>query len=94
MPNRFNLSQNYPNPFNPITTINYSIPELSTKNYSNVLLTVYNMLGSKVEVLVDERKEAGEYQVKFNAVNFSSGICFYTLKAGSFEKTRKMILLR
>ncbi|MFO7527071.1 MAG: YCF48-related protein [Ignavibacteriaceae bacterium] len=85
----FELYQNYPNPFNPSTTISYQIPE-----ESNVSLKVYNLLGSEVAVLVNEEKPAGIYEVEFISDNLSSGIYFYTLNAGNFIKTKKMILLR
>ncbi len=89
IPTDYTLSQNYPNPFNPATTIKYSVPELS-----NVKLTVYNTIGEVVEVLVDREQANGVYTVEFNAKDLSSGIYLYTLKAGSFSETRKMILMK
>ena len=87
------LEQNYPNPFNPSTTIKYSIPVAG-----KVTLTLYNLLGSEVSVLVNEQQEAGNHSVQFSTedlgANLGSGIYFYTLKSGSFTHTRKMILLR
>jgi Secretion system C-terminal sorting domain len=89
-PNQFNLSQNYPNPFNPSTIINY---ELRIMN--EVKLVVYDVLGREVKTLVDKTQQAGKYKVTFNATGFASGVYYYKLKAGkSFEKTRKMLLLR
>ncbi len=85
----FELAQNYPNPFNPETTIKYAIP-----NSGKVLLKVYNVLGKEVITLVNEVKEAGEYEVQFNAGELSSGVYFYKIEAGEFSKIRKMILLR
>ena len=85
----FSLEQNYPNPFNPTTTISYSIP-----SDSQVHLTVYDMLGREVMVLVDERKEPGNYSVIFDARNYASGIYLYRLKAGSYVKTQKMLMLK
>lgn len=87
------LEQNYPNPFNPSTTINYSIAE-----GEHVNLTVYNLLGSEVTVLVNEQQEAGRHTVEFSTEKLEqklgSGIYLYTLKAGSFVQTRKMIVLK
>jgi hypothetical protein len=92
----FCLYQNYPNPFNPSTTISYTIPS-STEYYSvlqNVTLKVYDILGREVATLVNENKPAGMYNVKCIMNNASSGVYFYTLKAGAFTETKKMILLR
>lgn len=89
IPTTFTLKQNYPNPFNPITIINY---QLSSK--SSVTLKVFDILGNEVETLVQEEKDAGYYQVSFDASSLSSGIYFYMLKADNFVQTRKMILLK
>ncbi len=98
LPKKFALSQNYPNPFNPTTTISYSIPNSSVKagNQSavNVALTVYNALGEKVATLVNKAQAPGNYTVQFKATNLPSGIYFYTLNAGNFTQTKKMILLK
>lgn len=89
----FSLEQNYPNPFNPSTVINYSIPIAG-----QVKLTVYNLLGSEVAVLVNENKEAGNYSVEFSTENLKnnlgSGVYIYTLKSGSFTQTRKMVVIK
>ena len=89
----YSLEQNYPNPFNPNTSITYSIPSAGYVN-----LTVYNLLGSEIAVLVDGYKEAGIHQVDFASdkidKNIGSGIYIYTMKAGNFVQTRKMILLK
>jgi photosystem II stability/assembly factor-like uncharacterized protein len=86
---KYHLSQNYPNPFNPVTTIKFSVPEISY-----VTFKVYDMLGKEITALVNEEKPAGSYEVKFDGSNLSSGIYFYQLKAGSFIQTKKMILLK
>lgn len=83
------LEQNYPNPFNPSTTIKFGIPE---KN--NVVVKIYNSLGSEIATLVNEVREAGSYEIQFNANNFSSGIYYYKIIAGNFVETKKMILLK
>ncbi len=88
-PSEFALWQNYPNPFNPTTTIKFDLPQ-STE----VRLIVFDLLGREVSALVNERREAGYHQVTFNASGLSSGIYFYTLHAGDFMQTRKLLLLR
>jgi hypothetical protein len=85
----YNLLQNYPNPFNPTTFINYSL-----EKSEHVELTIYNQVGQKVEQLVNGIKTAGQHNVVFEAKEFPSGIYFYRLKAGSFEQTKKMILMK
>jgi hypothetical protein len=88
-PSTFTLEQNYPNPFNPTTTIKYSIP------FSEfVTLKVYDVLGNEVATLVDEQKLAGSYEIVFNATNLSSGMYLYTLKAGGYTQTKKLILMK
>jgi hypothetical protein len=87
--NTFNLLQNYPNPFNPNTKIVYTIPK-----DDKVLLTVYNILGSKVASLVNEYKPAGSYEVQFNGSNFSSGVYFYKLEAGRYTQIKKMMIIK
>jgi len=88
-PAEFKLSQNYPNPFNPSTTIRFSIPEAE-----NVVLKIYDIIGNETVTLTDERLSAGNYNINFNASDLSSGIYFYSLDAGSFGATKKMILLK
>ncbi len=85
----FNLSQNYPNPFNPTTKINFSIP-----NSDYVSLRVYDMLGREVKVLVNENLTAGEYQADFNAKGLSSGMYYYSLRAGEYVDVKKMVLVK
>ena len=85
----FELFQNYPNPFNPTTTIKY---ELSKE--SEVQLIIYNLLGEKVAELVNAFQKEGMYEVEWNANYFSSGIYFYSIKAGEFSNTKKLVLLR
>ena len=88
-PNKFQLSQNYPNPFNPSTRISWQLP---IGNWQT--LKVYDVLGNQIAILVDEYKPAGEYEVNFNAKGLVSGIYYYTLTAGNFTATRKMLLLK
>jgi len=89
VPNRFSLSQNYPNPFNPVTDIKFDIAAAT-----NVKLTVMNMLGQEVEVLVNQNLSAGTYKADWNASNYPSGIYFYKLEAGDFVDVKKMILVK
>ena len=90
----YNLMQNYPNPFNPTTTIKYAIPNNSKSEMLNVKLIVYNILGSEVATLVNQRQSSGNYSVTFDASNLTSGIYFYRLQNGSFVETKKMVLLK
>ncbi len=83
------LDQNFPNPFNPETVTRFALPFAG-----NVDITVYNSLGQKVITLFNGQREAGYHQVTFNAANFPSGSYIYTIKAGNFTATRKMILMK
>jgi minor extracellular serine protease Vpr len=89
VPSVFVLHQNYPNPFNPSTKIAFSLPERN-----HVSLKIYNVLGEEIATPVDEVMNAGEYSVTFNAAHLASGIYFYTLTAGTFSQTKKMLFLR
>ena len=89
IPDGFVLNQNYPNPFNPSTQISYSIA-----GDAFVSLKVYDFLGEEVNVLVSEYKPAGVYKVEFDASNLPSGTYFYTLKAGEFLSSKKMMLIK
>jgi hypothetical protein len=89
IPDKFQISQNFPNPFNPVTTIKYAIPF-----DSDVSIKVYNMLGKEVANLVSGDKQAGYYQVSFDASNIASGIYFYRIIAGDFIKTYKMVIVK
>lgn len=87
LPHNYSLSQNYPNPFNPSTQINFSIPV-----DSKVTIKVYDITGKEAAVLINEEMPAGYHTSTFNAAGLSSGIYFYTITAGEFKKTLKMIL--
>jgi hypothetical protein len=89
IPSGYVIGQNYPNPFNPSTKIEYQVPTSGL-----VTLKVYNVLGKEVATLVNAQRSAGKYVVDFNARGLTSGIYFYTIKSGSFNETRKMILLK
>ena len=89
IPEKYNLGQNYPNPFNPVTKIQFEIPESGF-----VSLTVYDMLGREVAVLVNDYETAGTYVVDFDGSNFSSGLYYYRIETGGYAEVRKMILLK
>ena len=89
MPQEFVLYQNFPNPFNPTTTIGFGIPEKG-----NVRLSVLNILGEEIRVLLNEEKEAGYHSIDFNASDLPSAVYFYRIQAGNFIDTKKMILLK
>jgi hypothetical protein len=88
-PLTFKMEQNYPNPFNPSTKIQYTIPEASVVN-----LKIYNILGSQVKELLNERQSAGTHLATFNATDLPSGIYIAKLTAGTYTKTIKMTLLK
>ena len=87
LPKEFRLYNNFPNPFNPETTIKYDLPEAA-----HVKIEVFNTLGQRIKILIDQNQQAGRYNVKFSAAEFSSGLYFYRIKAGKYYKVQKMIL--
>ena len=89
IPKEFALTQNYPNPFNPTTVIGYMLPRSS-----NVKLIVYDMLGREIKTLVNEFKQAGSYNVSFDASSLASGVYFYRINAGDFTDVKKMMLVK
>ncbi len=88
-PESFKLYQNYPNPFNPVTNIKFDIAE-----ESNVKLSVYDISGKEVGVLIDNKMNAGSYEVSFSSRNLASGIYFFSLNTGSYSEIRKMMLIK
>ena len=94
LPGSFALHQNYPNPFNPVTNLNYDLPEDAIVN-----ITVFDMMGKVVRTLVSGSQSAGYRTIQWNAANdngqpVSAGLYIYTIHAGDFNQTRKMILLK
>ncbi|UCE66429.1 MAG: right-handed parallel beta-helix repeat-containing protein [Candidatus Zixiibacteriota bacterium] len=88
-PEEFMLLQNYPNPFNAQTTIRFVLRESQ-----NVQLTIYDLLGRRVETLIDEYRQAGVHAVMFDASGISSGVYFYRLEVGDRIETKRMVLLK
>ena len=95
---RYILYQNYPNPFNPVTTIGFRVPGSNSRNPEPgtraLRLSVYDLLGREVAVLVSDMRDAGTYTAKWDASDRSSGLYFYRLEAGSFSETQKMIFAK
>jgi len=89
IPSELVLLQNYPNPFNPATTIGYYLPERTI-----VKLTVYDLLGQTVKILLDQEISAGNHTITFDASNLTGGTYFYQLQAGDYLETKKMSLLK
>jgi hypothetical protein len=89
IPNGFVLNQNYPNPFNPSTRISYSV---ASEEF--VSIKVHDFIGREVSTLINETKSAGNYEVVFDASDLPSGTYFYTLRAGEFISTKKMMLIK
>ncbi len=89
IPDEYSLSQNYPNPFNPSTVINYQLPVASY-----VKLSIFDVLGQNVSIIVNKSQNAGNHNIEWNAANYPSGVYFYQIEAGSFSSIRKMILIK
>ena len=83
------MGQNYPNPFNPTTNINYTIDQAGL-----VTLRVYDITGREVATLVNNRKNAGDHTVTFDATNLASGVYIYTLQANGVRLTNRMTLIK
>ncbi len=89
LPTEFMLSANYPNPFNPVTTIDYAIMQSE-----KVEINLYDMNGKAVRKLVNAQHSPGFYRIRLDASDLPSGVYIYSMKAGSFYQTRKMLLLK
>ncbi len=89
VPTQFTLYQNYPNPFNPATTIRYDVPRAS-----RIRLSVYDLLGREIAVLVDEERLPGRYSVGFEAGNLSTGVYFYRLSTPELSQVKKLVVVR
>jgi hypothetical protein len=89
LPERWSLAQNYPNPFNPTTNFRFDVGVAS-----QVTLTVYDALGRQLETIVNQTMQPGTYSATWNALPYSSGVYFYKLQAGSFNETKRMVLMK
>ncbi len=103
IPTVFSLKQNFPNPFNPDTKINYELPFINQNNIGgglyDVRIVVFDILGNEVKVLAEGKQNAGVYEIDWNAINFPSGIYYYSMSvslAGSkkFTETKRMALIK
>ncbi len=88
-PQEFTLFQNYPNPFNPTSTIKYAISKTGFVNIS-----IYDVLGEEIKVLVNEKQTPGNYEIIFDGKDLASGIYFYKIRTGEFSQIKKMVLIK
>ncbi len=94
VPKQYMLYQNYPNPFNPATIIRFDVPKEGISAFTSVRLSVFNLLGQEIAVLVNDKLQPGEYKTTFNSGSIASGVYFYRLEAGAYNETRKMLLIK
>lgn len=83
------LFHNYPNPFNPVTNIKFDIPKKS-----NVKISIFDVLGKEISVLVNEELSPGTFEVNWDASNFPSGVYFYKIETGDYSESKKMVLIK
>jgi len=94
IPEVYVLHQNYPNPFNPVTTLRYDLPEDAMVN-----ITIYDMMGRIIKTMVNQNQNSGYKSIQWDATNnqgqpVSAGVYLYTIEAGKFRQTKKMVLLK
>jgi hypothetical protein len=89
LPEQYSLSQNYPNPFNSNTIISFHLPEPS-----NVKIEIFDILGRKIQTLLNEYTPTGHHQVQWSSGGLSSGIYFYNIKTDNYSETKKMLLIK
>ncbi|MGA2667964.1 MAG: T9SS type A sorting domain-containing protein [Ignavibacteria bacterium] len=97
IPDNFLLYQNYPNPFNPTTKIKFDIPNFTLMKGVGgmaVRLTIYDLLGRKVAILVNQKMQPGEYEFAWDGTNYPSGVYFYHLTTNDYTVTKKMVLIK
>ncbi len=96
IPVDFELYQNYPNPFNPVTKIKFTLPVVETLRATSLQtnLTVFDLLGREIAILINKPMQSGTYEVEFDGTELPSGVYIYHLKYGSFSSSKKMVLLR
>jgi endoglucanase len=88
-PLQFQLHQNYPNPFNPSTTIRYEVPVPG-----GVTITIYDVLGRQIRILMNEEKQRGAYSIQWDASEVSNGVYFYQMKAGTFTDVKRLVVVK
>jgi flagellar hook assembly protein FlgD len=88
----FAINLVYPNPFNPVTTIQFTLPMVETSHA--VSIQIYDITGTLVETLMDEKLVSGQHTIKWNGTRFSSGVYFLKLEAGSFSQVEKLMLIK
>ena len=89
LPQSYSLSQNYPNPFNPVTNIGFRVAD-----FGLVKLTIYDILGKEIAIIVNEEKQPGSYNIDWDASNYRSGVYFYKLESKDFSESKKMVLIK
>jgi hypothetical protein len=89
VPGTYSLEQNFPNPFNPTTNIKFSVAKLSI-----VKIVVFDVLGREVQTLINEKMNAGSYEVSFDGSSLYSGVYFYKISSGDFSQVKKMVLIK
>jgi aminopeptidase N len=89
VPSKYILFQNYPNPFNASTTIKFDLPKAGQTKF-----TIYNIQGKEIEILVNQKLDAGSYKTEWNADNYPSGVYFFRIESGDFTETKKMVLVK
>src|SRR5690606_1866588 len=94
IPAVFSLHQNYPNPFNPTTSIRFEIPSSVRGERSKVKLSVYDIAGKEVVVLVNSELQPGVYEYGFDGSGLGSGVYFYKLTTNTFSETKRMVLVK
>jgi len=89
LPINFAFDQNYPNPFNPATTFKFALPQ-----EAYVTLDIYDILGRKIETLINTNYEAGYHSISWSSKDLSSGVYFAKFRAGDFKETRKVVIVK
>lgn len=89
LPTEYKLYQNYPNPFNPVSVIKYDVPKTAF-----VKISIFDILGREVKILVNEQKQPGYYQIQFDGSNFASGVYFYRIISGDYIQSKRMVLVK
>jgi len=94
IPREFKLYQNYPNPFNPVTRIRFDVPKINGYETRSVRLTLYDMFGRELAMLINQELEPGSYKIDLDAAKYPSGLYFYKLVTHGFTDTKKMLVIK